>query len=140
MACRCGYTGEDGFEISVDNSNAVKLADLLLQNQIVRPAGLGSRDSLRLEAGLCLHGNDMDHTKNPAESTLMWTVRKGLLKFIMKKIKSIFVKNNIEGNPFLGKEALDTLKKNPEYKRVGFVVDGNGIIRQGCDILNDKGT
>jgi len=121
LACRCGYTGEDGFEISVDNSNAVKLADLLLQNQIVRPAGLGSRDSLRLEAGLCLHGNDMDHTKNPAESTLMWTVRK-------------------EGNPFLGKEALDTLKKNPEYKRVGFVVDGNGIIRQGCDILNDKGT
>lgn len=57
---RCGYTGEDGFEISVHESNIEKLFDFLLKQPEVEPAGLGARDSLRLEAGLCLHGNDMN--------------------------------------------------------------------------------
>jgi aminomethyltransferase len=77
LLCRCGYTGEDGFEISVDPSNAVALLDILLSHSDVRAAGLGARDSLRLEAGLCLHGNDMNDTLTPAECTLLWTVRKG---------------------------------------------------------------
>lgn len=71
---RCGYTGEDGFEISVDIKNAVSLANALLQQPEVKPAGLGARDSLRLEAGLCLYGNDLDETINPVEANLTWTI------------------------------------------------------------------
>ena len=71
---RCGYTGEDGFEISVDAKNAVSLANSLLQNKDVMPTGLGCRDSLRLEAGLCLYGNDLDETINPVEGALVWTI------------------------------------------------------------------
>jgi aminomethyltransferase len=76
LVCRCGYTGEDGFEISVKTDQTEKFVDLLLQNPKLKPAGLGARDSLRLEAGLCLHGNDMNDTLSPAACTLMWTVRK----------------------------------------------------------------
>ena len=61
----------------MEDQHAEKLYDLLLSNKTVKPAGLGARDSLRIEAGLCLHGLDMDNTKTPAECTLMWTVRKG---------------------------------------------------------------
>lgn len=73
---RSGYTGEDGFEISINNNQVVAFADILLKDPRVQPAGLGARDSLRLEAGLCLHGNDIDEGINPAEAGLMWTVRK----------------------------------------------------------------
>ena len=79
---RSGYTGEDGFEISVHNNQSIQFAELLLKDQRVQPAGLGARDSLRLEAGLCLHGNDIDETTNPAEAGLMWTVRKNPVKKI----------------------------------------------------------
>ena len=71
---RCGYTGEDGFEISVDPKNAPKLMDALLAEKGVQPSGLGARDSLRLEAGLCLYGNDLDETINPVEGGLVWTI------------------------------------------------------------------
>lgn len=71
---RCGYTGEDGFEISVSPQNANKLAEALLAQPEVKPAGLGARDSLRLEAGLCLYGNDLDETINPVEGALVWTI------------------------------------------------------------------
>lgn len=73
---RSGYTGEDGFEISVHNDQVINFVNLLLKDERVKPAGLGARDSLRLEAGLCLHGNDIDESTNPAEAGLMWTVRK----------------------------------------------------------------
>lgn len=76
QVCRSGYTGEDGFEISIQDNLAADFCDLLFQNDFVKPAGLGARDTLRLEAGLCLHGNDIDATVNPAEAVLMWTVRK----------------------------------------------------------------
>ena len=66
---RCGYTGEDGFEIAVDPKNAVALAEALLADPTVEPCGLGARDSLRLEAGLCLYGNDLDESTNPAQVT-----------------------------------------------------------------------
>ncbi|NWS46999.1 GCST protein, partial [Probosciger aterrimus] len=73
---RCGYTGEDGVEISVPAGQAVELAEQLLGVPEVWPAGLAARDSLRLEAGLCLYGNDIDETTTPAEAGLMWTLGK----------------------------------------------------------------
>jgi len=76
LLCRCGYTGEDGFEISIDKNKIEKFVDMLFKIPYVKPAGLAARDSLRLEAGLCLHGNDMDDKINPSEANLMWLVRK----------------------------------------------------------------
>jgi aminomethyltransferase len=73
---RSGYTGEDGFEISVAASKVEKLARLLLAQEGVQPIGLGARDSLRLEAGLCLYGNDIDETTSPVEANLLWTIGK----------------------------------------------------------------
>lgn len=86
MISRSGYTGEDGFEISVPDNQIENFVDLLLKDQRVRPVGLGARDSLRLEAGLCLHGNDIDETINPVEAGLMWTVRKTVYKnYVLNK-------------------------------------------------------
>jgi len=73
---RSGYTGEDGYEISVPNSKAVELAEALLGMEEVEPIGLGARDSLRLEAGLCLYGNDIDTGTTPVEAALTWAVQK----------------------------------------------------------------
>jgi aminomethyltransferase len=104
IICRCGYTGilffdfflylgEDGFEISVAPDDAENLCDALFSDSKVIPAGLGARDSLRLEAGLCLHGNDMSAEVTPIEALLMWTVRKQNIKL-----------------PHLGQDALEKLK------------------------------
>jgi aminomethyltransferase len=73
---RSGYTGEDGFEISVHNNHAEALARALLAQPEVKPVGLGARNSLRLEAGLCLYGNDIDTTTNPVEASLNWAMQK----------------------------------------------------------------
>jgi len=73
---RSGYTGEDGFEISVPADAAIALAEALLGQPEVQPAGLGARDTLRLEAGLCLHGNDIDPTTSPIEAGLAWAIQK----------------------------------------------------------------
>ena len=73
---RSGYTGEDGFEISVAARDAERLARLLLAQSEVQPIGLGARNSLRLEAGLCLYGNDIDTTTTPAEAALGWAIQK----------------------------------------------------------------
>ena len=76
LMSRSGYTGEDGFEISVSAADAEALADRLLAHAAVVPAGLGARDSLRLEAGLCLYGNDIDETTTPIEAGLTWVIGK----------------------------------------------------------------
>jgi aminomethyltransferase len=76
LASRSGYTGEDGVEISVAADRAEALARLLLEQPGVQPAGLGARDSLRLEAGLCLYGNDIDETTSPVEAALTWAIGK----------------------------------------------------------------
>jgi aminomethyltransferase len=76
VASRSGYTGEDGFEISAPAEEAERLAEALLALPGAAPAGLGARDSLRLEAGLCLYGNDIDETTSPVEAALTWTVGK----------------------------------------------------------------
>ena len=73
---RSGYTGEDGFEISVHESQADALARALLAQPEVKPVGLGARNSLRLEAGLCLYGNDIDTTTTPVEAALNWAIQK----------------------------------------------------------------
>ncbi len=79
IACfvtRSGYTGEDGFEISVPTEHAITLAELLLAQPEVKPAGLGARDTLRLEAGLCLYGHDIGETTSPVEAGLTWAIQK----------------------------------------------------------------
>lgn len=116
--CRSGYTGEDGFEISIKDNKVEEFCDLLFQNDFVKPAGLGARDTLRLEAGLCLHGNDIDATINPAEAALMWTVRKE------------------PDQKFIGYEALEQKKKSITKKRAGFIVQESGVLRQGMEILD----
>ncbi len=73
---RSGYTGEDGYEISVPDADAVRFAEALLAIEAVAPIGLGARDSLRLEAGLCLYGNDIDTTTTPIEASLNWAIQK----------------------------------------------------------------
>eukprot|EP01017_Pseudomicrothorax_dubius_P033769 TRINITY_DN4554_c0_g3_i2.p1 TRINITY_DN4554_c0_g3~~TRINITY_DN4554_c0_g3_i2.p1 ORF type:complete len:394 (-),score=104.58 TRINITY_DN4554_c0_g3_i2:171-1352(-) len=123
LISRSGYTGEDGFEISVPSDKIDAFCDLLLANSSVKPAGLGARDSLRLEAGLCLHGNDIDEERNPVEAALMWTVRKtpGLA-------------------PFIGYEEVQrATKEGVKQKRVGFLVDETGIVRGGASIMNEQG-
>jgi len=76
LVTRSGYTGEDGFEISVPSDQAETLARALLAQPEVKPAGLGARNSLRLEAGLCLYGNDIDTTTKPGEASLSWAIQK----------------------------------------------------------------
>ncbi|MGR3715645.1 MAG: glycine cleavage system aminomethyltransferase GcvT, partial [Thermohalobaculum sp.] len=76
IVSRSGYTGEDGFEISVPDDAAVALARALLAHEAVEPIGLGARDSLRLEAGLCLYGSDLDPTTSPVEASLLWAMQK----------------------------------------------------------------
>ena len=76
---RSGYTGEDGYEISVPDTEAVALTQTLLAMEEVAPIGLGARDSLRLEAGLCLYGNDIDTTTSPVEADLVWAIHNTLI-------------------------------------------------------------
>lgn len=118
---RSGYTGEDGFEIAGNGAQIVKITQRLLKNSTLQWAGLGSRDSLRLEAGLCLHGHDMTPDITPLEASLMWTVFKR--KDDSKRLK------------FIGEDALKDLqdkvksKEKTIKKRVGFIVEEPGIIR-----------
>lgn len=72
----CRYTGEDGFELSIPNTHIKEIAEALVSDAEVRPCGLGPRDSLRLEAGLCLYGNDLEQHITPVEAGLAWTVGK----------------------------------------------------------------
>lgn len=76
IVSRCGYTGEDGFEISTPVDHAIDLAEALLAEAEIGPIGLGARDSLRLEAGLCLYGQDIDATTTPVEADLVWSIGK----------------------------------------------------------------
>ena len=106
---RCGYTGEDGFEIRVDNSDVVRLSELLLKHESVELAGLGARDSLRLEAGLCLYGHDLNESINPVEAGLVWTIGK------RRRSEGGFLGDNI---------ILPLLKNGVAQKRVGLMIDG----------------
>jgi aminomethyltransferase len=109
---RCGYTGEDGFEISVENASAPKLLDALLEaDKDVRLAGLGARDSLRLEAGLCLYGHDIDEKTDPIEAALTWTISKS--------------RRESTAIPFTGSSIiLPKITQKPSQKRIGLFVNG----------------
>lgn len=106
---RTGYTGEDGFEISVPSTRAVELTEKLLANSRVKLSGLGPRDSLRLEAGLCLYGNDLDESLTPVEAGLAWTIGK----------------RRREAFDFLGGDIIKKqLAEGVSKRRVGFVSSG----------------
>jgi aminomethyltransferase len=113
-AARTGYTGEDGFEIFIAPGDAVKMWDALMeagQEFGIKPAGLGARDTLRLEAKMCLYGNDITDETTPLEACLNWTVKLDGADFI--------------GKPALVKQKAEGLKR----KLVGFVMKGRGIAR-----------
>jgi aminomethyltransferase len=121
---RSGYTGEDGFEITVPTEDAEQLARMLLQEPEVMPAGLGARDSLRLEAGLCLYGNDIDETTTPIEAGLAWTINK---------------RRREEGG-FPGDEIiLRQMAEGPTRKRVGLRLDGKVPARAGTRVTERWG-
>ncbi|XP_038628260.1 aminomethyltransferase, mitochondrial [Tachyglossus aculeatus] len=120
---RCGYTGEDGVEISVPAERAVQLAELLLGNEEVKLAGLAARDSLRLEAGLCLYGNDINESTTPVEGSLVWTLgkrRRAAMDF--------------PGAAVIVPQIKGKLKR----KRVGLMTTG-APVRQHSPILNAEG-
>ena len=123
LVSRSGYTGEDGFEISVPAAQAEILARALLAEPEVMPAGLGARDSLRLEAGLCLYGNDIDETTNPIEAALTWVIGK---------------RRRTEWN-FTGAGPIRAMLENgPERLRVGIRPDGRAPARDGTGILDAR--
>ncbi len=122
---RSGYTGEDGFEISVPAADAVAFAERLLAEPEVAPAGLGARDSLRLEAGLCLYGNDIDELTTPVEANLSWTV----------------AKRRRDARDFPGAVAIcDQLEHGPTRLRVGLRPDGRASARAETTIAAPDGT
>jgi len=121
---RTGYTGEDGFEISVNGRDAERLARALLCDPDVLPIGLGARDSLRLEAGLCLYGHDIDETTDPAEADLVWAIGK------RRKLAKDFP----AGDKIMGRVLNGTAKK-----RVGIRPEGKAPARDGTDIATKQG-
>jgi aminomethyltransferase len=124
IVSRTGYTGEDGFEISVNGRDAERLARMLLSDPDVLPVGLGARDSLRLEAGLCLYGHDIDESTDPAEADLGWAIGK------RRKIE--------KGFP-AGEKIMDRLLNGTARKRVGIRPDGKAPARDGAEIADKKG-
>jgi aminomethyltransferase len=121
---RSGYTGEDGFEISIARADAERIARLLLEQPGVKPAGLGARDSLRLEAGLCLYGNDIDDSTTPVEAGLSWTIGK---------------RRRAEGG-FAGAEVIQRqLADGAPRRLVGLLPDGRAPARAHAEIRGANG-
>jgi aminomethyltransferase len=121
---RTGYTGEDGFEISCAAADAEALARMLLAEPEVAPAGLGARDTLRLEAGLCLWGNDIDETTTPVEAGLSWAISR----------------RRREQGGFRGDEIiLRQLFEGSARKRVGIRLEGKAPARAGSRIQDERG-
>ncbi|MEM1037627.1 MAG: glycine cleavage system aminomethyltransferase GcvT [Pseudomonadota bacterium] len=120
MVSRCGYTGEDGFELLLPNNEAgIGLVKMLLADERVKPIGLGARDSLRLEAGLCLYGHDMDTTRDPVEADLSWVIQKS------RRARA----------DFSGAERImSALENGPAEKRVGIQPLQSAPAREGTEI------
>ncbi len=117
---RSGYTGEDGFEISIPATEAARIADLLCAEPEVKPIGLGARDSLRLEAGLPLYGHDMNATIDPVEASLVFGINK---------------RRRTEGGFRGADRILKALMDGPTRKLVGFTVEGKMPVREGALIF-----
>jgi aminomethyltransferase len=123
---RSGYTGEDGFEISVPAERAEELAKALLSNSDVLPIGLGARDSLRLEAGLCLYGHDIDATTTPVEGALEWSVQKSRRT------------GGARAGGFPGADAiLPQFEQGAPRRRVGLRPEGRAPVREGAPLFAD---
>ena len=123
IVSRAGYTGEDGFEISVANDQSVDLARLLLAEDEVEAIGLGARDSLRLEAGLCLYGHDLDDTTTPIEGGLAWAIGK----------------RRRENGGFPGDAIiLGQMSNGTDRRRVGLAMTGRAPAREGADIVDRR--
>jgi len=121
---RSGYTGEDGFEISVPASAVAEVADLLCAEPEVKPIGLGARDSLRLEAGLPLYGHDLDHSTTPVEADLTFALSK---------------RRRAEGG-YPGWERIAAeLASGPVRRRVGLFIDGRQPVREGATVVDADG-
>ena len=128
LVSRSGYTGEDGFEISVPAPAAEALCEALLRDPAVKPIGLGARDSLRLEAGLCLYGADLDQTTTPIEAALEWTV------------PPVRRSGGTRAGGFPGAERILTeLQSGAGRRRVGLRPDGRAPVRAGAPLFADAG-
>ena len=131
VACtvsRSGYTGEDGFEISLPASHAETVARALLANGDVAMIGLGARDSLRLEAGLCLYGSDLDATTTPVEAGLEWSIQK------------VRRSGGSRAGNFPGAEKiLHQLANGAPRRRVGLRPEGRAPIRHGAQLFAEQG-
>ena len=125
---RSGYTGEDGFEISVSSQDAENLADILLSSEEVDWIGLGARDSLRLEAGLSLYGHELDTSHSPVESSLNWA---------LSKVRRLGGER--EGNYLGDKIILNQLQHGSDTKVVGLLPEGRMPVRDGAIIQDENG-
>jgi len=125
---RRGYTGEDGFEISVPEARAVELARTLLAQPEVGPAGLGARDTLRLEAGLCLYGHDIDATTSPIEAGLQWAIQK------------VRRAGGARAGGYPGAAVVDRhLAEGPPRRRVGLLGTERVPVREGTPVFDEAG-
>jgi aminomethyltransferase len=125
---RSGYTGEDGFEISVPNEAAVAVAKALLAEPEVKPAGLGARDTLRLEAGLCLYGHDINTTTTPVEACLTWAIQK------------VRRPGGARAGGYPGADKIaGQLAHGVESKRVGLLGLERVPVREGAVLVNGQG-
>jgi aminomethyltransferase len=121
---RSGYTGEDGYEISLPAGEAEAFARRLLADEAIEPIGLGARDSLRLEAGLCLYGHELDESIDPIEADLAWSIQK---------------RRRLEGG-FPGAARIQrALADGPARRRVGIRLDGRAPAREGAEIVDASG-
>jgi aminomethyltransferase len=128
FATRSGYTGEDGFEISVAGGDAEALARALLAEPEVEPVGLGARDTLRLEAGLCLYGHDIDTTTTPVEAALTWAIQK------------VRRPGGARAGGYPGAAVIERqLAAGAEKKRVGLIGSERAPVREGAAIVDDAG-
>jgi aminomethyltransferase len=128
FATRSGYTGEDGFEISVAGANAEALARALLAAPEVKPAGLGARDTLRLEAGLCLYGHDIDTSTTPIEAALAWAIQK------------VRRPGGARAGGYPGAATIERqLASGTARKRVGLVGLDRAPVREGAAIVDEGG-
>lgn len=122
---RSGYTGEDGYELSIKSDKIVEFCESLLKHDEIELIGLGARDSLRLEAGLCLYGHDIDTSTSPIEAGLTWSIQK----------------NRREAGGFLGAERVQReLAEKPSRRRVGIQPLGRAPAREGAVVHSNEGT
>ncbi len=129
FATRSGYTGEDGFEISVPADKAEQLARALLAQPEVKPIGLGARDTLRLEAGLCLYGHDIDTTTTPVEASLTWAIQK------------VRRAGGDRAGGYPGAAVIDThFAQGTQRKRVGLISTERMPVREGARVVTEDGT